>query len=68
MNILESIIKYENGTMDDSEMIELFQELVNNGMAWSLQGHYGRVATGLIHEGIVTRAKPDIVIDEKDLS
>jgi len=66
MNILDSIIKYEDGSMNAAEIIELFQELVNNGMAWSLQGHYGRFATQLIDEGIVTRPKPDIIIDEED--
>ena len=53
MDIISSIIQYENGELDLDETIELFQELVNNGMAWSLQGHYGRTANMMIEEGLL---------------
>ena len=45
------IIDYENGDLDDDAIIELFQALIDNGMAWSLQGHYGRAAQMLIERG-----------------
>jgi hypothetical protein len=51
--MVDKIIRYENGTMDsETEIIEFFQELINTGMAWSLQGHYGRTAMRLIEEGL----------------
>jgi hypothetical protein len=53
MDIAGGIIKYENGEMDRVETVEFFQSLVNTGLAWTLQGHYGRTAMGLIHEGLV---------------
>ena len=50
---VDKICRYEEGQMTDEEMISFFQELVNNGMAWSLQGHYGRTAMYLIENGYV---------------
>lgn len=54
-NIVVQVMKYESGEMDDKETIEFFQKLVDTGLAWTLQGHYGRTAMALIEEGLVTR-------------
>ena len=51
---IEDIINYEQGGMSDEEVITFFQELINTGEAWSLQGHYGRMAMTLINEGLCT--------------
>jgi hypothetical protein len=40
--------------MSDEEEITFFQALINNGMAWTLQGMYGRRATELIKAGLCT--------------
>ena len=50
------IIRYENGEMTDDEVIEFFQGLINSGMCWRLQGHYGRTATALINGGYCSPA------------
>lgn len=55
MDRVDKIIAYESGEMSDEEIIKFFQELVDDGSAWSLQGHYGRTATTLIEAGFVTR-------------
>ena len=54
MNITADLIAYEQGELEDDEVVELFQELINTGMAWSLQGHYGRTAKALIEAGMCT--------------
>ena len=48
---VSKIIAYENGGMSEEEVISLFQELIDTGLAWKLQGHYGRIAKSLIESG-----------------
>jgi hypothetical protein len=52
-NLVGKIINFESGELSEEEIYELFQGLVDTGMAWQLQGFYGRVAQGLIELGIV---------------
>ena len=51
MDLLEQIMAYEQGDLGEDETIALFRELVRNGWAWQLQGHYGRTAQALIDAG-----------------
>lgn len=50
------IIAYENNEMTQEEVIEFFQELIDTGHAWRLQGHYGRTALRLIEYGLCKEA------------
>lgn len=56
MDLVDKIMAYEQGALDGANMVYLFAELVKNEMAWSLQGHYGRVASRLIEVGILTKS------------
>mgnify|MGYP003629110025 FL=1 len=49
--MVDKIIRYENGEMNAEEFVSFFQELINSGLAWQLQGHYGRTARNLIDGG-----------------
>ena len=57
-DIVGGIIEYESGDMEAEDIIALFQELINTGMVWSLQGHYGRTAAALIEMGYCN--KPEL--------
>lgn len=48
--MIDDIIRYESGEMSEDEVIEFFQELIDTGLAWRLQGSYGRMAHYLIGE------------------
>ena len=53
-DFINDVIKYEEGSMSNDEVISFFQYLVNSGIAWSLQGHYGRMAMYLLEEELIT--------------
>lgn len=48
------LIAYEQGALNDEQIIELFQDLIDDGSVWELQGTYGRTALSLIHHGYCT--------------
>jgi hypothetical protein len=52
-DLVLEIMDYESGELSDNQTIDLFARLVNSGMAWQLQGHYGRTATALIDAGYI---------------
>lgn len=51
-DIVNAIIDYEQGDMEENEVIEFFQKLIDNGLVDKLQGHYGRTAKYLVDQGL----------------
>ena len=54
--LAQRIIDYEDGTLGEGEQLQLFAELIRSGLAWKLQGHYGRMAARLIDAGCISRS------------
>lgn len=53
-NQVGRLIAFEQGTLPEQEIISLFQELIDDGTVWELQGTYGRTALSLINHGYCT--------------
>jgi len=54
IDVVDMIIAYESGELEAEKTLELFAGLVKNGMAWTLQGSYGRTASELIRQGYIS--------------
>ena len=51
-DLAASLAAFEDGEMDESGFVKLFQYLIDTGLAWTMQGGYGRTAMRLIDDGI----------------
>jgi hypothetical protein len=49
------IMEFENGELSLESTLILFGNLIRTGLAWSLQGAYGRSATSIIEKGFINR-------------
>jgi len=58
-DLVTKIIQYESGTMTDEQEIEFFQELIDSGLCWKLQGSYGRRARDFIEDGLCTQSRKE---------
>lgn len=56
---VQDVIDFENGDLEVEDTIQMFQELVDSGLVWQLQGFYGRFAADLIEQGLVTNNRTD---------
>ena len=54
-DLVGNIMAHEDGELDEAETLALFAHLVQSGLAWSLQGSYGRAAAALIDNGYLSR-------------
>ena len=40
---------------DEDQVLQAWQHLVDTGVAWQLQGTFGRIAIDLIEQGLINR-------------
>jgi hypothetical protein len=59
-DITGGLLAWTNGELEREGTIELFQALMDSGLAWQLEGHIGRCAQQLIDAGEVTRPAPKV--------
>lgn len=52
--MLDRIIDYESGELSSDDTLSLFADLIRTGLAWTLQGSYGRTAKHLIDAGYLS--------------
>jgi hypothetical protein len=57
VQLVDRLIAYEEGQLNEDEEIALFQHLIDTGTCWQLQGHYHRVAATLIEAGLIEQPK-----------
>tara|TARA_B100000676_G_C17747227_1_gene664562 strand:+ start:443 stop:643 length:201 start_codon:yes stop_codon:yes gene_type:complete len=55
--IVDKMISYESGEMNEEEAIEFFQELLDKRLINSLQGNYQRTAALLLELGHIEQRK-----------
>lgn len=54
-DVVSKITAFEEGSMDEEEVLEFFREIIDSGLVWELQGHYGQIAMHLINSGLLIR-------------
>lgn len=54
MDLVNAIMEYEDGTLDEENTIAFFQDLLDTGMIRTLQGSYQRMAYALLTQGLIT--------------
>jgi len=63
MDQIDMIIAYEQGELENAGIVKLFSELIKSGLAWTLQGSYGRTAKNLIDAGYISEQGEILVVE-----
>jgi len=53
MGLYQRVVEYETEEHSLEWIVQFFADLVATGLAWQLQGRYGREAKAMIDEGLI---------------
>jgi hypothetical protein len=65
-DLVEKLSAFEDGLLDLDQICDLFQSLINTGLAYRLQGSIGRTAEHMIELGYCRDPVPGDEWDEDD--
>lgn len=54
MGLYQRVLEYETEEHSLEWLVQFFADLIATGLAWQLQGHYGREAKAYIDNGLIT--------------
>jgi len=55
-SLIGQIIEFEDGLLTEEQTVDLFNDLIETGLIYQLQGHYGRMAQAMIDAGLIAPA------------
>ena len=61
-NLVDRIVAFEAGELDEDGIVDLFTYLIRTGYVWQLQGFYGRTAMELMRNGYIDPS----IVDEPE--
>ena len=53
MDTVNALMEFEAGELSDEDTLEFFAHLIQSGLAWNLQGSYGRMAAAFMDAGYI---------------
>lgn len=53
MDVVDYIMAYESGELSPEATKKMFQQMVDTGQVWGLQGSYGRTAKMMLEAGVI---------------
>jgi len=54
MGLYQRVLEYETEEHSLEWLVQFFADLIATGLAWQLQGHYGREAKAYIDNGLIS--------------
>lgn len=59
MDLSDRLNAWIDGSLDEAEIIQLFQEIVDTGAAWNMDGYVGSTIRTLVEAGLLVVPEND---------